>query len=61
MKLYILHDNATWLVPICKQLNALSVPYELWELGSTFLLRILLRETLISGLQSSGSSAARFH
>jgi len=34
MKLYILHDNATWLVPICKQLNALSVPYELWELGS---------------------------
>jgi len=34
MKLYILHDNATWLVPICKQLNALGVPFELWDLGT---------------------------
>jgi thiol-disulfide isomerase/thioredoxin len=33
-KLYILHDNASWLEPIVGQLNALGVPHALLDLGA---------------------------
>ena len=40
MKLFILHDNATWLKPIVAQLNALAVPFEAIDLGSGSVLEL---------------------
>ena len=40
MKLFILHDNATWLKPIVAQLDALAVPFEAIDLGSGSVLEL---------------------
>ena len=60
-KVYILHENATWVEPLTKELLSFQIPFEEWDLSEG---TINLQDTSPKGIyynRMSASSHTRGH